>query len=588
MDRTEDARRVNDEGHSGKRKLIDKNKDDIQQVFQKSRIEGSSYLEETKADRVAVALPSEVATSVDLISKRASEAEVKSKVIVDDVKKLNVDELCQWLKPKLDEEDWNDVEPVIRNQRIKGRNFLNYTWEMWKADGLPGGIADSLFQVAQGVLRDGAQTQEFTEVSFMDLCKNMPAPSSFARHRDKGCWVNFFREHPNKIICHRVVSEEPSIPVCLLNPIFTQFVHDLDNIAVSPEDCAFVVSLTDSMCGAFDSENDRMKKFIELFQHYTGWGLSVTGIQDSKTDGSYLFANGAIYCNLEVKVEKGSGGGDPYMQNIAYYTKSLPMNASSTQYPCFLLELCGTAFSVSGIVNTDRQIICDPLSPTYQLLCNPDFLVAEKMAKLFASLRRSLGVLRGLGLAGLLPTSPFPHVSSFHDLNSKLQFKVQYKEKMMRLLFCAKRLDTEMEVLIKFCSRYNQDVHVFSYSKGFAPALLSCQTVGNHTVVVMEKLALRALSPSDRKNSGIQAQINIIIKEWQDKHYVHGDFRGSNVMFDTEQNRVVVLDFDWAGIDGIDVYPPFMNPEINWPEGAFTGQPLRHAHDCYWLNDIFG
>jgi hypothetical protein len=104
----------------------------------------------------------------------------------------------------------------------------------------------------------------------------------------------------------------------------------------------------------------------------------------------------------------------------------------------------------------------------------------------------------------------------------------------------------------------------------------------------MEKLALRALSPNDRKNAGIQAQINIIIKELQDKHYVHGDFRGSNVMFDTEQNRVVVLDFDWAGIDGINVYPPFMNPEINWPEGAFPGQPLRHAHDCYWLDDIFG
>ena len=105
MDRTEDARRVNDEGHSGKRKLIDKNKDDIQQVFQKSRIEGSSSLEETKADRVAVALPSEVATSVDQIAKRASEAEVKSKVIADDVKKFNVDELCQWLKPKLDDEN---------------------------------------------------------------------------------------------------------------------------------------------------------------------------------------------------------------------------------------------------------------------------------------------------------------------------------------------------------------------------------------------------------------------------------------------------------------------------------------------------
>jgi len=92
MDRTEDARRVNDEGHSGKRKLIDKNKDDIQQVFQKSRIEGSSYLEETKADRVEVALPSAVA-SVDQISKRASEAEVKSKVIYQSIQEESPEEI---------------------------------------------------------------------------------------------------------------------------------------------------------------------------------------------------------------------------------------------------------------------------------------------------------------------------------------------------------------------------------------------------------------------------------------------------------------------------------------------------------------
>ncbi len=45
----------------------------------------------------------------------------------------------------------------------------------------------------------------------------------------------------------------------------------------------------------------------------------MTGIHESKTDGSYLFANRAIYCNLGVKVEKCYGAGDPYMQSIAYY-----------------------------------------------------------------------------------------------------------------------------------------------------------------------------------------------------------------------------------------------------------------------------
>ncbi len=58
----------------------------------------------------------------------------------------------------------------------------------------------------------------------------------------------------------------------------------------------------------------------------------------------------------------------------------------------------------------------------------------------------------------------------------------------------------------------------------------------------------------------------------------------TNILFDTLANRVVLVDFDWAGIDGIDVYPPFMNPDINWPEGASTGKPLHHEHDLYWWN----
>jgi hypothetical protein len=100
--------------------------------------------------------------------------------------------------------------------------------------------------------------------------------------------------------------------------------------------------------------------------------------EKSESDSSLWFLNGALYCYLEVKVEKCSGGGDPYMQCIAQYIKNLPIDAVSNQYPCFLLELCGTAFSVSGILNTERQVICDPLSLTYQLLCSQDLCFLER------------------------------------------------------------------------------------------------------------------------------------------------------------------------------------------------------------------
>ena len=412
----------------------------------------------------------------------------------------------------------------------------------------------------------------------------MAAPSSFSKDRNKGCWVEFLRQHPDKIICHRDVSEKCSVPVRLLSPIFTEFVRDLDNIAVCSQDCAFVDILTDSMCGAFDDENGRRLKFVELFQLYTGLNLIVVKYAKSETDGSLIFANGALYCNLEVKVEKGSGGGDPYMQCIAYYIKSLPKDAVFTQYPCFLLELCGTAFSVSGIVNTDTQIICDPLSPTYQLLCNQDFVIAGNIARLFSSLRKSLGILR---VIEFLRASPFPYLSSFHELGSNSEFNVEYRQRMKGLLFCAKVVDSEAEVIVKFCSRYNADVHLYCHSMGFAPRLISMEYLGSYFVVVMEKLALRALEPDDDAKYGIRDQISVVVQKLKEKLYVHGDMRTTNVLFDTLANRVVLVDFDWAGIDGTAVYPPFMNPDINWPEGASTGQPIRHEHDLYWLNALF-
>ena len=158
---------------------------------------------------------------------------------------------------------------------------------------------------------------------------------------------------------------------------------------------------------------------------------------------------------------------------------------------------------------------------------------------------------------------------------------------MKGLLFCAKVVDSEAEVIVKFCSRYNADVHLYCHSMGFAPRLISMEYLGSYFVVVMEKLALRALEPDDDAKYGIRDQISVVVQKLKEKLYVHGDMRTTNVLFDTLANRVVLVDFDWAGIDGTAVYPPFMNPDINWPEGASTGQPIRHEHDLYWLNALF-
>jgi len=413
-------------------------------------------------------------------------------------------------------------------------------------------------------------------------------PCLFAKHSGEQSWVRFLQKHPNKIITHRNPSDPSSLPVCLLNKAFNDFVHGLKHSKITSKDCEFIGNLVKSMCVCFQQEKERKIKFISLFSEYTGVHLKSTSSasNDSTTDGSPSFPNGALYCNLEVKNEKGCGSGDPCMQSIAYYIKSSPEHdTGSTQHPCFVLELYGTAFSVYGIVNTKTHVICDPLSPTYHLLCNQEVATLTQITMLFASLRDSLKSL--YDHKPQIPISSFPFLSSFTALNTNMNFEIQYKEKIKRFLFSAVIPNTNKDVIVKFCSSYNQDVHAYCHSCGFAPKLIAyISDLAYYHVVVMEKLNLRSLTRDDISNPVIRSEIENIAKKLKEKDYVHGDLRDCNIHYDTERCKVVLLDFDWSGCHNVKLYPPFMNPSLPWPCGASTGEPLLQKHDDIWLDRL--
>ncbi|KIO15452.1 hypothetical protein M407DRAFT_241700 [Tulasnella calospora MUT 4182] len=41
----------------------------------------------------------------------------------------------------------------------------------------------------------------------------------------------------------------------------------------------------------------------------------------------------------------------------------------------------------------------------------------------------------------------------------------------------------------------------------------------------------------------------------------------------------MLVDFDWAGKENEQRYPPALNPEIKWPEGAVGGGIIKMEHD---------
>ncbi|PKB92369.1 hypothetical protein RhiirA5_248815, partial [Rhizophagus irregularis] len=67
---------------------------------------------------------------------------------------------------------------------------------------------------------------------------------------------------------------------------------------------------------------------------------------------------------------------------------------------------------------------------------------------------------------------------------------------------------------------------------------------------------------------------------------VFADLRDSNILVikNEDEYRGMLVDFDWAGEDNKDLYPSFMNADINWPTGAEDNKVLKKEHDIHWLD----
>ena len=68
----------------------------------------------------------------------------------------------------------------------------------------------------------------------------------------------------------------------------------------------------------------------------------------------------------------------------------------------------------------------------------------------------------------------------------------------------------------------------------------------------------------------------------QTNDYVHGDLRPQNII--VAENKVYIIDFDWAGKDGEATYPPTLNTASNWAPGVMPNCQITKEHDNYQLN----
>ena len=60
-----------------------------------------------------------------------------------------------------------------------------------------------------------------------------------------------------------------------------------------------------------------------------------------------------------------------------------------------------------------------------------------------------------------------------------------------------------------------------------------------------------------------------VLSKLKKRNYVHGDLRLTNIM--KYNGQFLVLDYDWAGVDGCARFPLDLNTMLRWPESVVPG-----------------
>ena len=168
----------------------------------------------------------------------------------------------------------------------------------------------------------------------------------------------------------------------------------------------------------------------------------------------------------------------------------------------------------------------------------------------------------------------FQYIS--RPMNTKLLFEVS--------------TDRGDNLLVKFTEDYSEDAHRYCSNNGIAPVLHAVEELsGGWKMVVMDLLD----DPYDIVKlplpEGLFESLQRAVGTLHKGGFVHGDIRSCNFLFykDQEEFKVMILDFDWAGVIGAAKYPDNINTvSVERPDGVGPGLPIIAKHDLEMIDLI--
>lgn len=145
-------------------------------------------------------------------------------------------------------------------------------------------------------------------------------------------------------------------------------------------------------------------------------------------------------------------------------------------------------------------------------------------------------------------------------------------------------------IVVKFVTAYGADAHRAMASAGFAPKLLyhgeiniedDAPSYGELRMVVMEYckgITLHDAMQLKKRLPRFADSLREAIAYLHHQNFVFGDLREPNIMV-SEEGKVNLVDFNWAGRKGKATYPPSISPTIPWAPGVGPLEPITKEHD---------
>ena len=436
-------------------------------------------------------------------------------------------------------------------------------------------------------------------------CIPLPAPSSF---RDTVIFSNVCMDLVDYHTLRSSIESPPcnlEVPPTLVCRAFQEFiakVNSPDAPSASYISIANQLAAIQSFCHTLN-ERDVCNIIEDILTNTAFCGKCSVGILRFTSPygkgGTYetdiSICDGSLnHVSCVANVEFKTDFDDAARENIGYF---IHMRRNKMFLICFYDGHLDVLGAIRMKKEGEDHFVVTPLAESVSFFLHPDDEVrCEKVLFQSAKLLEALAA----GIKSLVEEckSCPGEAKELFDILPQVQYDggIRFHERLGSLVFRGTS-QSGKEVVVKFfAEKYGIDVHQHLHSEGLAPEVLCVEKFGDvWSACVMTDVQGKTLfecihetnsSLTEEVKHKIYEQLRQIQVSLKNNNFVHGDLHSNNIIV-TANNKLCVVDFNWAGKHLEVCYPWFLNcRSTKWHNDVKPGINILPEHDNFLIENM--